>query len=98
MAGCGSSGNGYSNFMGDSGGNDIDGTIVGDDGGNGGSSSGSSSGGGGTCATGCTSDQACQSSCPAAQSGSINCCDIPSGTCMMMAQSTCPAPSDGGVE
>jgi hypothetical protein len=100
IAACGGSNSSYPAFANDSG-FGTDGTISGDDAGNGSSGGGSSSGGssgGGTCASNCTSDQECQNSCPAAPSGSVNCCDVGSGTCMMMNQATCPAAADGSVE
>ena len=44
------------------------------------------------CVQGCTTDNECQSSCPAAPNG-IYCCDVKSGICYAPAESTCPAPN-----
>lgn len=45
----------------------------------------------GVCTPSCTSDQECESSCPAAPSGGTNCCDTSSGVCFANTSSTCPA-------
>jgi hypothetical protein len=56
-----------------------------------GSGSGSSSGGCGAC----TTDSQCQSACLPVQGGT-NCCDVASGVCFAVNQTTCPTPPDGG--
>lgn len=43
-----------------------------------------------TCATTCTTNAECQSSCPAAPTGSINCCDTATSACFQSATSACP--------
>jgi hypothetical protein len=104
FAGCGGATTGYSAFAGpsDGGGNTTDATTSGGSSGSSSSgSSGSSSGGSedsNQCAVGCTSDNQCQATCTPAPNGSTNCCDIGSGTCMMINQSSCPSPSDAGSE
>lgn len=56
------------------------------------------SGGGGMCVPSCATDQDCQSSCPAAPMGAINCCDLTTNTCYTPNNSTCPSggPDGGG--
>jgi hypothetical protein len=99
LAGCGGASNGYSAFA-----NDAGGVTSGNDATTSGSSSGSSNGGSSgddgseQCVSGCTSDDQCQNSCPSAPNGSSNCCDVTSGTCMMMNQSSCPGPADSPSE
>jgi hypothetical protein len=98
-SGCGGSNTGYNAFA-DSGPiNAFDATQNTSSGNT--SSGGSSSNGGGDdgsqqCMSGCTSDQDCQNSCPAAPNGGVNCCDVPSGMCFPM--SSCPVADAGGTE
>jgi hypothetical protein len=56
-----------------------------------GGSSGTDAGGATMCMSGCRDDSDCQSSCPPAQNGGINCCDIGSGVCFGSSTGTCPA-------
>ena len=50
---------------------------------------------GGVCTSHCASNSECDASCPAAPSGSYNCCDTATGICYVSA-GFCPAGSDGG--
>jgi hypothetical protein len=63
-----------------------------------GTTSSSTSGGGGACPSSCTADRDCQNSCPAAPSGSNNCCDTTSGTCFVTAMAACPTQPIGAAE
>ena len=52
-----------------------------------------------TCATSCTTDAECQSTCPAAPAGSANCCDTATSACFQSVMATCPGSNpthDGG--
>jgi hypothetical protein len=67
--------------------------------GGGNNSSSSSSGSGsdtGACMAQCSVDSDCQTACPAAPSGSSNCCM--GGACYMAMGTECPAGSDGGTD
>lgn len=46
-----------------------------------------------TCASNCKTDSECQTTCPAAPNGGLNCCDTGSGVCYASSSSTC-----GGVD
>jgi hypothetical protein len=97
FGGCGGATTGYSAFASDGGGtlNANDATMGGGSGSGGGSSSGSSGDDSSTCISGCTADEQCQNSCPQDPNGGSNCCDVTSGTCMLMV-GACPGPTDGG--
>jgi hypothetical protein len=56
---------------------------------------GDGSTGGGQCMPNCTSDQDCQSTCPAV-AGALNCCDTTSGVCFTSSESACPDTSGSG--
>jgi hypothetical protein len=49
----------------------------------------SDSGGGGMCPSTCTTDQECQSACPAI-AGALNCCDAVTMACFQSASTACP--------
>jgi hypothetical protein len=52
------------------------------------------------CVAACTSNAACQASCPPNPTpANAVCCDVPSGTCFNMATPSCPSstPTDGGT-
>lgn len=51
-----------------------------------------------TCTPNCHTDSDCQSSCPAAPNGGINCCDVSSGVCFSNASGTCTAAVDAGTD
>lgn len=42
-----------------------------------------------TCVANCKTDSECQTSCPAAPNGGLNCCDTTSGVCYASSSSTC---------
>lgn len=42
-----------------------------------------------TCISNCHTDSECQTSCPAAPNGGLNCCDTSSGVCYASSTSTC---------
>jgi hypothetical protein len=112
IVGCGSSGTSSNAFRNGGGGSGLDATASGDDGGSssGGSSGGyaSSSGGngssggsgssGGGCPGSCNVDTDCQNTCPAAPSGSSNCCEGSSHTCYVTMTAACPAQQTGAAE
>ena len=50
---------------------------------------------GGVCISHCASNADCDGSCPAAPTGSYNCCDTATGICYVSA-GFCPAGGDGG--
>jgi hypothetical protein len=91
-----------------SGGNTVDASLDGATGedsastGNGGSSSsgGSSSGeadaGKSACVAQCSEDSDCQSACPAAPSGSSNCCSA--GNCYLYMGAACPSAPEAGTD
>ena len=102
-AGCGGSNTGYGAFASaDGGGATYDATNGSSSGSpsNGVGSSNGSSGDDGsqqTCPTMCTQDSDCQTNCPAAPNGGINCCDVTSGSCFSPSNtSTCPVAEAGG--
>jgi hypothetical protein len=101
-SGCGGSNTGYGAFAnpdGGGGGATYDATNGSSSGNssNGGSSGGSSSGSQQTCTTSCATDQDCQSSCPPALNGGVNCCDVTSGSCFIPSgTSSCPVAEAGG--
>src|SRR5579872_3396537 len=84
-AGCGGSNTGYGAFANPDGGgatyDATNGTSSGNSSTGGGSSNGASNedGSQGTCPQTCTQDSDCQSTCPAAPNGGVNCCDTLSG-------------------
>lgn len=49
------------------------------------------------CASNCKTDSECQSSCPAAPNGGLNCCDTSSGVCYASSSSSCGG-VDGGAD
>ena len=42
------------------------------------------------CISHCTNDFECQSTCPTAPGGGVNCCDVPTGTCFAASPGMCP--------
>jgi hypothetical protein len=46
----------------------------------------------------CQTNLDCQQTCPAAVTGSVNCCDFVSGTCFVAQLPACPAPFDGAAD
>ncbi len=54
-----------------------------------------------TCPATCTTDPQCQEACPAAPSGSQNCCDTATSSCFQSVTTTCPGskhPHDSGSD
>lgn len=49
------------------------------------------------CASNCKTDSECQSSCPSAPNGGLNCCDTSSGVCYASSSSSCGG-VDGGTD
>jgi hypothetical protein len=66
-----------------------------------GSGSGTGVGDAMTCPSRCTTNAQCQSTCPAAPSGSQNCCDTATSQCFQSVTPSCPGtvhPSDSGSD
>jgi hypothetical protein len=49
------------------------------------------------CVANCATDSECQTSCPAAPNGGLNCCDVNSGVCYATSGTSCGG-VDGGVD
>jgi hypothetical protein len=51
---------------------------------------------GAVCVSPCTSDLACEQSCPTPTNG-INCCDLSTGLCFVSNLAVCPSPADSSI-